>query len=137
MYGNTRAGLDAVLEGIKTEGVPYTEFEFPDGDTSAALAAAFKSRALVIAMPTYEYKMFPPIAYIIDLFGKKHFSGKTVLRIGSRGWVGGAQKDYENATASFKWTQFPAYEWQGMPTKEDLDTLKERGREIARQVIAD
>jgi flavorubredoxin len=134
MYGNTRAGLDAVLEGIKAEGVPYTEFEFPDGDTSAALAAAFKSRALVIAMPTYEYKMFPPMAYIIGLFGKKHFSDKIVFRLGSWGWIGGAQRDYEAATASFKWTQLPSYEWQGVPKHEDLEKLKERGREIARRI---
>ena len=97
------------------------------------LAAAYKSRALVIAMPTYEYKMFPPVAHIIDLFGKKHFSNKTVFRLGSWGWIGGAQKDYEAATASLKWTQMPSYEWAGVPKGSDLDALRECGREIARK----
>jgi flavorubredoxin len=134
MYGNTKAGLDAVVRGIEAEGVPCTLVRVPDEDASCALAAAYKSAALVIAMPTYEYAMFPPVAYIIDLFRRKHIFNKTVLRIGSFGWVGGAKREYEAAIEPLKWTSLESREWAGFPGAKDLAALEESGRCLARAV---
>ena len=134
MYGYTKAGLDAVIAGIEAEKVPYTIHQIPDTDASFILADAYKAAGLVLAMPTYEYKMFPPMAHILDLFERKHFTGKKALRIGSWGWVGGAKKEYEEKIASFKWTSVESVEWQGIPAKENLALLKERGRELAKLV---
>ena len=134
MYGYTKAGLDAVIAGVEAEKVPYTIHQIPDTDASFVLADAYKAAGLVLAMPTYEYKMFPPMAHILDLFERKHFTGKKVLRLGSWGWVGGAKKEYEEKIASFKWTSVESVEWQGVPAKEDLALLKERGRELAKLV---
>lgn len=136
MYGYTKAGLDAVISGIEAEKVPYTIHQVPDTDASFVLSDAYKAAALVLAMPTYEYKMFPPMAHILDLFERKHFSCKKVLRIGSWGWVGGAKKEYDEVTAAFKWTHVEGHEWQGVPSKEDLAVLKEKGRELAKLVKA-
>jgi len=134
MYGYTKQGLDAVIAGIEAEGVPYTIHQIPDTDASFVLADSFKAAGLVLAMPTYEYKMFPPMAHILDLFERKHFTGKTALRLGSWGWVGGAKKEYEEKIANFKWTSVESVEWQGVPSKDDLALLKERGRELAKSV---
>jgi flavorubredoxin len=135
MYGNTKVGLDAVIRGIEQEGVPYSIHHTPDEDASYILADAYKNAGLVIAMPTYEYAMFPPMAHIIDLFHRKHIFNKTVLRIGSFGWVGGAKKEYETAIMSLKWNSLESHEWAGFPTETDLFVLEERGREIARKVL--
>jgi anaerobic nitric oxide reductase flavorubredoxin len=134
MYGYTKAGVDAVIAGIEAEGVPYSIHQVPDTDASFVLSDAYKAAGLVIAMPTYEYKMFPPMAHVLDLFERKHFTGKKALRLGSWGWVGGAKKEYEERIASFKWTSVESVEWQGVPTKENLTLLKERGRELAKLV---
>ena len=134
MYGYTKAGLDAVIAGIESEKVPYTIHQVPDTDASFVLADAYKAAGLVLAMPTYEYKMFPPMAHILDLFDRKHVTGKKALRLGSWGWVGGAKKEYEERIANFKWTSVESVEWQGVPSKDDLALLKERGRELARAV---
>lgn len=136
MYGYTRQGLEAVLEGIREEEISYTIHQVPDTDASFVLADAYKAQGLVIAMPTYEYKMFPPMAHILDLFERKHFAHKKVLRLGSWGWVGGAKKEYEERIAGFKWTSLESVEWQGLATQADLELLKERGRELARMVKA-
>ncbi|MDR0403512.1 MAG: FprA family A-type flavoprotein [Treponema sp.] len=136
MYGNTRQGVDAVIRGIEAEGLPYSVHRIPDEDVSYSLAAAFKSKALVLAMPTYEYAMFPPMAYVLDIFRRKHIFGKTVLRIGSWGWVGGAKKEYEAAIEALKWESLPSMEWAGAPTGQELAVLEERGRELARIVKA-
>ncbi|MCL1929386.1 MAG: FprA family A-type flavoprotein [Treponema sp.] len=134
MYGNTKQGLDAVIRGIEAEGVPYTIHRVPNENVSYVLADAFRAKALVLAMPTYEYAMFPPMAYVLDLFRRKHIYGKTVLRIGSWGWVGGAKKEYEAAIEPLKWESLPSIEWAGAPTAEELKDLEERGQELARIV---
>ncbi|MDR2144512.1 MAG: FprA family A-type flavoprotein [Treponema sp.] len=136
MYGNTKKGVDAVIRGIEAEGLPYSVHRIPDEDVSYSLADAFKSSALVLAMPTYEYAMFPPMAYVLDIFRRKHIFGKTVLRIGSWGWVGGAKKEYEAMIEALKWESIPSMEWAGAPTGQELAVLEERGRELARAVKA-
>jgi flavorubredoxin len=134
MYGSTKLGLDAAIRGIEAEGVPYSIHRIPDENISYVLADAYKSRGLLLAMPTYEYAMFPPMAYVLDIFRRKHLYGKTVLRIGSWGWVGGAKKEYDAASEPLKWTSLESLEWAGTPTAEELAALEARGRELARAI---
>ena len=131
MYGNTKAGVDAVIRGIEQASVPYSLNRVPDEDASYVLADAYKSARRGIAMPSYEYAMFPPMAYILDLFRRKHITNKTVLRIGSFGWVGGAKKEYDAVTESFKWNNLDSTEWQGYPTAETSASLEKQGKYLA------
>lgn len=134
MYGYTKLGVDAVIAGIEAEGVRCVAHRVPDTDSSFVLADAYKAAALVLAMPTYEYKMFPPMAHVLDLFERKHVTGKSALRIGSWGWVGGAKKEYDEMIANLKWTSLESVEWQGIPGDADLALLTERGRALAKLV---
>jgi flavorubredoxin len=134
MYGLTKAGVDAVIRGIEKEGVPYSIRQVPDENVSWVLTDAYRSSGIVLAMPTYEYAMFPPMSYVLDIFRRKHIYGKKVLRIGSWGWVGGAKKDYEAAITSLKWTSIESHEWPGAPAAEDLKALEEKGAELARLI---
>ncbi|MDR1288131.1 MAG: FprA family A-type flavoprotein [Treponema sp.] len=137
MYGNTKAGVDAVIRGIEKENVPYTMRRIPDENVSWVLADAYRCSGLVLAMPTYEYAMFPPMAYVLDIFRRKHIHGKKVLRIGSWGWAGGAKKEYEQAIESLKWTSVESLEWAGWPSEDELEALEDRGARLARAVISD
>jgi flavorubredoxin len=134
MYGNTKAAVDAVAKGIEKEGLPYSLHRVPDENVSYVLAAAYKSSGLVIAMPTYEYAMFPPMAYVLDIFRRKHIFGKKALRIGSWGWIGGAKKEYDAVLENLKWDSLESFEWAGYPTGEEFKVLEERGSELARKV---
>lgn len=134
MYGYTKKGLDEVLRGIEAEGMPYTLHRVPNEDPSFILADAYKSEGIVIAMPTYEYRMFPPMAYVLSLLERKHVKDRTALRIGSWGWVGGAKKEYEELIVPLKWNCLESVEWAGNAGSETLRTLYERGRELARRV---
>jgi anaerobic nitric oxide reductase flavorubredoxin len=134
MYGNTEKGLRAVLDGIEDEGVPYSMHRVPNEDVSFVLADAYKSEGIVIAMPTYEYKMFPPMAYVLDIFERKHVWGRTALRIGSWGWIGGAKKEFDDLVAPLKWNSLDPVEWAGSPDAETLEVLRESGRALARAV---
>ena len=134
MYGNTKAGVDAVIRGIEKEAVPYTLHRVPNENISYVLASAYKSSGLVIAMPTYEYAIFPPMAYVLDIFRRKHIFGKKALRIGSWGWVGGAKKEYDSSLENLKWESLDSVEWAGFPDEAEFAALEERGRELAQKV---
>ncbi len=134
MYGNTERGLKYVIEGIEEEKVPYTIHRVPNENVSFVLADAYKSEGVVIAMPTYEYRMFPPMAYVLDIFERKHIYQRKALRIGSYGWVGGAKKEYESKIAVLKWDSIDSAEWAGAPSGDMAQLLRERGRELARRV---
>jgi flavorubredoxin len=136
MYGNTKRGLDAAIRGIEAEGVPYTIRRVPDENISYILTDAYRSAGILLAMPTYEYAMFPPMAYVLDIFRRKHIFGKTALRIGSWGWVGGAKKEYDAAMEGLKWNCLEAREWAGAATAEDLKALEQSGKDLARAVKA-
>jgi flavorubredoxin len=136
IYGNTKVGLDAVVKGIQEERVPFSVYQVPNDNISYILADAHRNAGLVLAMPTFEYAMFPPMAQVIDIFKRKHVFGKTVFRLGSWGWVGGAKKEYEAAIEPLNWNSIESVEWQGLPTEETLKILEEKGREIARKVKA-
>jgi flavorubredoxin len=136
MYGLTKQGVDAVVRGIEREGVPCSVRRIPDENVSWVLADAYRSSGIVLAMPTYEYAMFPPMSYVLDIFRRKHLYGKRALRIGSWGWVGGAKKDYESAVELLKWDNLESIEWAGAPTPETLASLEAGGRKLA-EIIRD
>jgi len=136
MYGNTEKALEQVLAGLDDEGVPYVKRRVPDEDVSYVLADVYEREGILVAMPTYEYKMFPPMAYALDILARKHVFGRTALRIGSWGWVGGAEKEYAEAAAGLKWKSLPSVEWAGSADETTEATLREAGRELARRVKA-
>lgn len=132
MYGNTEAGLKAVLRGIEAEGVPYSIHRVPDEDVSYVLADAWKSSAVAIGMPTYEYRMFPPMAYALDILARKHVFSRKAFRFGSFGWVGGAKKECDAMMEELKWDCMESVEWAGRADSSVLARLEEQGRQIAR-----
>jgi anaerobic nitric oxide reductase flavorubredoxin len=134
MYGNTELMLRAVLQGIAMEQVPVQIFRVPQTDASYVLASAWESAGLVFGMPTYEYRMYPPMAYILDLFDEKHVYHKKVFRFGSFGWSGGAQKLFDEKAAKMKWDCLSSLEFQGSPTEADLEKGIAQGRLLAQQV---
>ncbi|HOV93815.1 MAG TPA: FprA family A-type flavoprotein [Spirochaetales bacterium] len=137
MYGNTEKGLTAALRGIEDVGVPYTIHRVPNEDVSWVLADAYKSEGILIAMPTYEYRVFPPMAYVLSILERKHVFNRKALRIGSYGWVGGAKKEYENLIAPLHWESLEQVEWAGAPSEETMSLLYQRGRELAKAVDPD
>lgn len=136
MYGNTRAALAPVLEGIASQGVETLVHELPQTHVAEVLASVWRSTGVVLAMPTYEFKMFPPIANAVEELGKKQVKGKLALRVGSYGWSGGAQRDLDEVLERNKmgWQFLEPVEFKGAAREQTLRLLFERGAELARQV---
>lgn len=136
MYGNTEKLLGPIRRGLEDEGVPYTMHRVPQEHVSYVLASAWKSAGIVLGTPTYEYRMFPPMANVLDIFDRSHVWNKKVLRFGSYGWSGGAQKQFDEMTKNLKWECVEPVEWQGSPPESVMKTAYERAAELARKVKA-
>ncbi|MGE4560680.1 MAG: FprA family A-type flavoprotein [Desulfobulbus sp.] len=124
MYGNTKQVLNMVIETLRKRDIPVHVFQVPGDEIGYILASAWKSAGLVFGMPTYEYKMFPPMAHVIEELQVKKVTNKKVFRFGSYGWVGGAQRDFEAKTEKSGWDKLGHYEWQGAPTDEDKAAIQ-------------
>jgi flavorubredoxin len=136
MYGNTEKTVAPLLEGIADEGVESVVYQVPQSHIGDILASAWEATGIALAMPTYEYQMFPPMAVILDELGRKHVKGKLALRVGSFGWSGGAQKELDEIIEHRKmgWQFFDPVEFRGAPGAEVLKLIRQRGRELARRV---
>lgn len=134
MYGNTRAATDAVMRGIAAERVPVEVFEVPGTHDSYILASMFKNRGVVVGAPTYEGKLFPPMAHSLDEATRKRLTAKKAWYFGSYGWSGGARRDFNEVVAALKWDASEPLEFKGAPTPADLGRLEEAGAAFARRI---
>ncbi len=128
MYGMTGKAISFVEEVLKREGIKYNKLEMPLESESEMIATVFRSAAVIIAAPTYEYKLFPPVAAALDEIGRKKISGKAAFRFGSFGWSGGAEKELADILErnKMKWDMVESVEFEGSHRAEDLEKI-ERG----------
>jgi flavorubredoxin len=134
MYGNTERAVERALEGARSEGVPVRVHRVPQEHVSFILASAWRSSGLILGMPTYEFKMFPPMAHALDELARKRVVGKKLFRFGSFGWSGGAQKELDGIVSALKWEPLEPVEFKGLPVDRDLELVRERSAELARKV---
>jgi len=136
MYGNTEQVVAPVVEGIRSQGVEVVLHQVPQTHISDILASVWRSTGVVLAMPTYEFKMFPPMAMVVDELGRKSVVNKLALRVGSYGWSGGAQRELEEIIERQRmhWTFLDPVEFKGAASVDELKLVCERGTELARRV---
>ena len=134
MYGNTAALVPIIKKTLEDEGLTVRMHEVPKEHASFVLASAWRTSGLVIGMPTYEYRMFPPMYHILDILERSHVNNRKVMRFGSFGWSGGAQMQFDPFVESLKWDCVGVIEYQGAPTEDDKARAIGTAKELARSV---
>jgi len=132
MYGMTAKAVDFVEGILQREGVKYNKLEMPLESESEMIATVFKSAGIIIAAPTYEYKLFPPVAAALNELGRKKITGKLAFRFGSYGWSGGAERELSEIVERNKmnWDFIESVEFEGAPKEEDLLKVEARVLEL-------
>lgn len=136
MYGNTAEGVQPVVDGLESEGITSHVHKVPETHISFILQSVWESSGVVIGAPTYEYKLFPPMAYVLDEIGKKRARNRRAFSFGSYGWSGGAQKELREIAerTGMNWEFLEPVEFKGRPDEQERELLRDRGRELARTV---
>ncbi len=132
MYGMTEKAVKAAVEELDSIGIPYHIHRVPQESWGDVLTSVWTSSGVILGMPTYEYKMFPPMASVLDEIGRKKTFGRKAFRFGSYGWSGGAQRELDELTEKYKWKWdfLPPHEFKGQPTEEDLQKVREGVRNL-------
>ena len=136
MYGNTEKLVQPIIDAVEAEGVKIHVHRVPQEHVSFVLADAWKSGGLIFGMPTYEYRMFPPMAHVLDIFDRSHVKFRKIFRFGSFGWSGGAQKQFQQMTEGLKWECTDPVEWQGSADDETIAKAVEQAKTLAREIKA-
>ncbi len=129
MYGMTEEVVNHIKEKItKCDNVKLNVYNAQEDSDSFILRDAWKSSGIILAMPTYEYKMFPAVAKIIDEFGRKKVHNRVLFRTGSYSWSGGAQKELDDLLVKNKlnWYIIPTHEFKGKARSADFEIIQER-----------
>ena len=126
MYGETGRTVEFAENYLLSKGIKVNNMHVPHATESDIVTSIFKSSIILVAAPTYEYKMFPPVAHALDEIGRKKITGKTAMYFGSYGWNSGAKREFENIldTYKMKWNVEDLVEFNGRACGKMYDTIQ-------------
>jgi flavorubredoxin len=131
MYGNTLKLLSQVVEGIRTTELPLTVMDVTRTQISYILPELWRSCGILVAAPTYESVMFPPMTSVLEMALLKKVFYKKTARIGSIGWAGGANRTFETLACDLHWKLTDAFDFVGVPKAHELEKGREFGARFA------
>ncbi len=134
MYGNTRTAVEAAAKGVTSEGVPVTIVDASRTHVSYMIQELWKRRGVLIACPTYDTGVFPPVDHALSLLERKRLRNRVAGVLGSYGWQGGAVAKLEQRLGNLKWELVGTLGFPGRPTAQDLEAAHRLGAEVARKV---
>jgi flavorubredoxin len=134
MYGNTERMMNAVAVGISQAGVPFEVFDVGRTHVSYILPSLWTRAGVMIGAPTYEVKLFPPMAEVLTMAVSKRVLSRKAAYFGSYGWSGGALKEVKRIIEPAKWELGETFEFIGSPKREDLVKGQEFGRRFAERI---
>lgn len=126
MYGMTKKAVNFAKDILRREGIKVNNLEMPYENDSEVIASIFKAAGIIIAAPTYEYNLFPPVAAAMDEVGRKKITNKLAFRFGSYGWSGGAEKELKEIVEKkkMKWDFIESVEFEGSPKEKDFNEIE-------------
>lgn len=136
MYGMTEKAVNHAVKILEEENIKVNVHRVPETSWGTILASAWNSTGIILAMPTYEYKMFPPMAAVLEELGKKKVQGRKAFSFGSYGWSGGAQKELDEIMNKYcmNWEFIEPVEFKGSPREESLKLIEVKVKELVKEV---
>jgi flavorubredoxin len=135
MYGNTNKMMNAIAQGVGKSGIPLKIFDVSRTHVSYILPYLWKYKGIIVGTPTYEVKLFPPMAYVLDMAIRKRIFNKKAFFFGSFGWNDGAKRDFLEMAKKLKWTTLDEFEFIGGPSEEELKKGEEIGEKFAKEIL--
>jgi len=131
MYGMTFRFVKAAVEGVEEAGGEAVICNLVEDAPATVLGAVIDAPALLIGTPTYEYGLFPPVGYVLNLLETKKLTDRFVGVFGNFAWAGGGVKKLvERLNAlGFRLVGSPV-RVKGSPLPEDLNRVKEMAKTV-------
>lgn len=136
MYGMTEAAVKHALKVLEKEDITVHVHRVPEDSWGTVLTSVWTSTGIILAMPTYEFKMFPPMGAVLEEIGKKKALNRKAFRFGSFGWSGGAERELAdiNTRLNMGWEFLEPVEFKGTPGSEDMEKIEAQIKVLVAQV---
>ncbi len=136
MYGMTEAAVKHALKVLEKEDITVHVHRVPEDSWGTVLTSVWTSTGIILAMPTYEFKMFPPMGAVLEEIGKKKALNRKAFRFGSFGWSGGAERELAdiNTRLNMGWEFLEPVEFKGTPGSEDMGKIEAQIKVLVAQV---
>lgn len=136
MYGMTEAAVKHALKALEKEDITVHVHRVPEDSWGTVLTSVWTSTGIILAMPTYEFKMFPPMGAVLEEIGKKKALNRKAFRFGSFGWSGGAERELAdiNTRLNMGWEFLEPVEFKGTPSSEDMEKIEAQIKVLIAQV---
>ena len=134
MYGNTETMMNAVAQGISGVGIPVEIFDASRTHVSYILPSLWTRTGVMIGAPTYETRLFPPVAHVLEMAVQKRIVNKKAALFGSFGWSKGAERHAEQIIRPLTWELTDFLQFAGRPTKDDLKKGEAFGARFAQSL---
>jgi flavorubredoxin len=102
IHGNTANAALKLAEILRESGKTVELHNLCRGDQSRAVEAAFRYSELVIAAPTYDASLFPPMEHFLHHLKQKNFQNRKVAVIENGSWAPVAGKIMTQALSEMK-----------------------------------
>ncbi len=122
MYGNTYRLVQAAARALTERGITPTVHDVARSHASYVVADIWTSKGLILACPTYNTGLFPPMESLLAFLENKLLKDRLVGFITSYAWAGGARKALEAFAQRLSLEVVPpVVEVKGAGTVQDLE----------------
>ncbi len=139
MYGNTERMAQAVAKGVAEAGL--TNIRMHDVSKTAQsylLADCWKYKGIILGSCSYNNNIFPVMGFLLQELKHQRMKNNIWGFFGSYSWNGGAMKEFKKFVEENKCNTLESFpEIQGSATDEELEELKNLGREMAKRILED
>lgn len=103
MYGNTEQAVTAMANKLAERGVPDMRVhDVSKTHPSYIIAEAWKYSHLIIASPTYNMQLYPPVESLLREFAMLNLQNRSVAIIGNHTWSSAAVKQIAGLLGTMK-----------------------------------
>ena len=136
MYGNTLSYISTLERMAKDAGIVTHTVRIPDINASYAIEKVWRSKAFVVACPTYEKEMFPPMAHCLDWLVRKDVKGRIAMHFGSSLWSGGASAEFKSYAEKMNLDVVDTFDFRGKGTEADRERILDAFKKLIEKVKA-
>ncbi len=136
MYGMTEKAVNHAIAILESENIKVHSHRMPQDSWGNVLASAWKSTGIIIAAPTYEGKMFPPVTAALEEIGNKKVLNRKALTFGSYGWAPGSRREIEKVNERLKmnWDFVDPIDFKGEAREDDFKAIEKGVHELIEKV---
>lgn len=108
MYGNTAGLCEEIACSLRAKGVDKIKiYDLSSADMSEVLRDVFLYRGLVVASPTYNNELFPPVRELLTKIAERTVKGRLFGFAGSYTWASAALKRCAEMAEKNGWEVIP------------------------------